>query len=621
MMKNYYLKIRDKYIEEISSKNKIHEYRLATPERNQIKVGDTLIMVSNQDKHRFVKVTVKEKEIFKTWKDALMKYWQQDFKNLYNSLEDALCECYRFYPKTEVDKYGIIVFSIIPLVVEYDNIDILLDTNILIKRESNTNTSFEISKLFNWFNNKKLLTYIHKSSKNEIEKYRDKKEMQSVLTKLNSYNVLPSLNCQVDDYFVEVIKKYSMDENSCIDNELLKEIYNDNVGILLTDDNVMLKKAEELYIRDRVLSSSELLNYFEIKYPQNIEYKMLSVRLKEFKDIDLNSQFFDTLREDYNGIEFDRWFKKKAAKKEKAYTFENEDGMKGFLYLKVEDKNEKYDDISPKLPPKNRLKVGTFKIISTGFRLGERFLKIIFDNAKKRNVDEIYVTLFENKREEVIQLKRFIECWGFRKWGYKSNGEAVLVKSLTDYNFNESPKFNYPLLKNEINYFFLPIYPQYHTDLFPDMILKNENMHLYKENKAHRYALEKIYLSGAFDIKAEPGDIVVIYRTGERYPKSYSSVVTGAAIIEEIVRTKNIDDCVKICKDRSIFSEEEIKTLHSKYPVVVKLLDYATLSNKVNLNQLYINQIIVRGSGPRPFQQLSKDEYIRIYKLGMGENL
>lgn len=620
-MKNYYLKIRDKYIKEIISKNKIHEYRLATPERNEIKVGDTLVMISNQDKNKFVKVTVKAKQIFKTWKDALMEYWQQDFKNLYNSLEDALYECYKFYPKTEVDKYGIIVYSINPLVVTYDKIDILLDTNILIKRESNTNTSFEISKLFNWFNNKKLLTYIHKSSKSEIEKYKNKKEMQSVLTKLNSYNVLPSLNCQVDDYFNKVIKKYSMDENSSIDNELLKEIYNDNVGILLTDDNIMLKKAEELYIRDRVLSSLELLHYFEIKYPQNIEYKMLSVKLKEFTDIDLNSHFFDTLREDYNGVEFDRWFKRKAIKNEKAYVFENEEGMKGFLYLKTEDKNEKYEDILPKLPSKNRLKVGTFKIISTGFRLGERFLKIIFDNARSLHVDEIYVTLFENKREEVKQLKKFMESWGFRKWGYKDNGEAVLVKSMTDYNFNESPKFNYPLLKNEIKYFFLPIYPQYHTDLFPDMILQNENMHLYKENKAHRYALEKIYLSGAFDIKAGSGDIVIIYRTGERYPKRYSSVVTGIAVIEEIIRTKDVDECIKICKDRSIFSEEEIKALHSKYPVVVKLLDYTTLTNKVNLNQLYQNQIIVEGSGPRPFQQLSKDEYIRIYKLGMGENL
>ena len=65
-MKNYYLKIRDKYIDEIILKNKIHEYRLATPERNEIKVGDTLVMISNQDKNRFVKVTVKAKQIFKT---------------------------------------------------------------------------------------------------------------------------------------------------------------------------------------------------------------------------------------------------------------------------------------------------------------------------------------------------------------------------------------------------------------------------------------------------------------------------------------------------------------------------------------------------------------------------
>ncbi len=521
-MKNYYLKIRDKYINEIISKNKIHEYRLATPERKEIKVGDTLIMISNQNKNKFVKVTVEAKQTFKTWEDALIGYWQQDFKNLYNSFEDVLNECFRFYPKSEVDRYGIIVYSISPLEVSYDDISILLDTNILIKRESNSNNSFEISKLFNWINNKKLDIYIHKFSKNEIEKYKEKKEMQSVLTKLNSYSVLPSFNCDVGNYFEKITKKYSMDENSRIDNELLKEIYNDNVGILLTDDNVILKKAEELYIRDRVISSLELLNYFEEHYPQNIEYKMLSVKLREFKDIDLNSQFFDTLREDYSGIKFDRWFKNKASQNEKAYIFEDGKEMKGFLYLKIEDKNEKYDDISPKLLPKTRLKVGTFKIISTGFRLGERFLKIIFDNARKFQVDEIYVTLFENKREEVMQLKKIMENWGFQKWGLKDNGKLVLVKSMTDYNFNESPKFNYPLLKKEINYFFLPIYPKFHTDLFPDMILKNEDMHLYKENKAHRYALEKIYLSGAFDIRANPGDIVLIYRTGERYPKRYS---------------------------------------------------------------------------------------------------
>lgn len=79
--------------------------------------------------------------------------------------------------------------------------------------------------------------------------------------------------------------------------------------------------------------------------------------------------------------------------------------MKGFLYLKVEKATEQYPGITPKLESKKQLKVGTFKITSTGFRLGERFIKIIIDNAIKNNVDEIYVTLFQDKREDVKRLK------------------------------------------------------------------------------------------------------------------------------------------------------------------------------------------------------------------------
>lgn len=97
--------------------------------------------------------------------------------------------------------------------------------------------------------------------------------------------------------------------------------------------------------------------------------------------------------------------------------------------------------------------------------------------------------------------------------------------------------------------------------------------------------------------------------------------MTGIAIIEEIIKTRNMDECIRICDNRSIFSEEEIKELYSQYPIVIKLLDYITLNNKINLDELYKNNIIVLGSGPRPFQQLSKNKYNLIYKLGIGENL
>ena len=107
----------------------------------------------------------------------------------------------------------------------------------------------------------------------------------------------------------------------------MKEVYDGNVGVLLTDDNLMLKKAEQLYLRDKVLTSAELLSKFEHSDPKNIEYKMLAVKLKDFAEVDLESEFFDTLREDYGGIDFDNWFKKKARNKEKAYVLKMNRGL------------------------------------------------------------------------------------------------------------------------------------------------------------------------------------------------------------------------------------------------------------------------------------------------------
>ena len=618
-MRTYYMKIREKFIPEILAGNKKHEYRLASPERMQIKVGDVMVLVSKQNKRNYVRTSVKNIKVYKGWKEALESNWG-DFSNLYANLEEALRECYKFYPKEEVDTYGIVVFEVEPLKADYSKMNILLDTNIIIKRESGNNVSYEVSNLFNWFSKKGVSVYIHSATKDELEGYGNEKAKAAMMTKLSAYDVLPSFAKQKDCYFDYVISNYSQDKNGKIDNALLREIYDYNIGILLTDDTLMLHKAEDLYIRDRVLTSTELLAYFERTYPQNIEYKMLAVKLKTFGEIDLSSSFFDTLREDYNGKAFDDWFKAKALKSEKAYVFEGEEGLKGFLYLKTEDESENYSDIAPILTPKKRLKVGTFKIERTGFRLGERFLKIIFDNAKKYGVDEIYVTLYEDKREGVKQLKNIMEQWGFVKHGYKSNGEAVLTKDLKKYDVNKTPKLNFPLIKQNPKFYFLPIYPQYHTDLFPDNILKNENMHLYEENKAHRYALEKIYLSGAYKIPAKAGDLVLIYRTGERLPKKYSSVVTGVAIIQEIIYTRTLDECIEKCKNRSIFDEDQIKYLYKNkgYSVIIKLLDYVSFKNKVVLNQLY-NHGIIKNGGAQMFDPITKEGFELIYNLGMEE--
>lgn len=45
------------------------------------------------------------------------------------------------------------------------------------------------------------------------------------------------------------------------------------------------------------------------------------------------------------------------------------------------------------------MKIGMLKVEFMGFKLGECFLKIIFDNVLVNKVEEIYVIIFD-KREE-----------------------------------------------------------------------------------------------------------------------------------------------------------------------------------------------------------------------------
>lgn len=174
-MKTYYLKIRDKFIADIKNRVKKHEYRLASPERMQAKVGDTFVLISNQNKENFVRATIKGIKVYSSWNEALIENWEQDFKNLFPSLESTLKECYKFYSKEEVDRYGIAVFEIEPLYIDYSKASVLLDANIFIKRESSDNVSFEVNNLFKWFDKKNVKKYLHKTVVDELNTHKDEK--------------------------------------------------------------------------------------------------------------------------------------------------------------------------------------------------------------------------------------------------------------------------------------------------------------------------------------------------------------------------------------------------------------------------------------------------------------
>lgn len=440
-----------------------------------------------------------------------------------------------------------------------------------------------------------------------------------MLAKIEAYNILKSLEIN-DKSFMDVMSKYHSDINSQIDNKFLYQIFKGKVDFFITNDKELLLKAKDLYLDDVVLNANDFLKLIEKNYPKLIDYPVLSIKLVKIGSIDVYDSFFDSLREDYGGNKFNSWFNKKA--NEDAYVLINKQGLQGFLYLKIENEEERYDDIVPKFKPAKRLKVGTFKVNSTGLRVGERFIKIIIDYAKRSNVDEIYVTLFEEKRNEVKRLKETLMLWGFTKWGHKqSNNEIVLVKKMNGYYDNtEDPKFNYPFIKEKIKYGLLPIEPQWHTELFPDLFLKNENMSLFEE-RACSYAIEKIYVCKRIADGLSVGDVMVIYRIGNRYPAKYYSVATGYCVIQEICKPKTFEEFCKVCSNKTVFNNNQLKELYfdQQRKMVIKLLYINSLEKKVIYGDMLHYNIISYEDGPRLTTLLSKEQFDKLLEIGKKE--
>ena len=613
-MKYFPYKIRPHFLPLIRNGVKTHEDRLAT---NDIRVGDVLVLISNQDSSDYEKVIVKKIEHFTNWEEALYNTWENDFRGTFTSLEDIMNECRRFYSKEDTDKYGINVYEIAPFSKQFRNSSYLLDTNVIIERESSNDVSSEVAYVYKWIDKIGGKRVVHPLSKEELSRHGNENVRNVMLTKLGAYEELvPSAE---DSALFRHICSTSEDPNTEIDHKILLQVFNGTADYLITSDRGILRKAKQLYIDDCVLSPNEFLVRIEKEYPSLIEYNVLSVKLVKVGSLRIDDPFFNTLRDDYGEVKFNEWLRKKN--REEAYVFINNDGLQGFLYLKIEGPDEPYDDFEPVLLPAKRLKIGTFKTNSLGFRLGERFLKIIFDNALENKVDEIYVTMFENNRDEVKALRDLMEQWGFVKKGIKkSTGEIYLVKDMKNYNYSKDPKFNYPLRINDPKIMFLPIYSKYHTRLFPDLLLKNEDMHLYDE-EACGYAIEKIYVCNPPKINCKPGDLVCIYRMGD-YNAKYTSVISGIGIVQEIVYPQTIDEFLKECKNKSVFSEVELKDFFDsgKYRTVIKILFLEGLNKKVNYDLLKKNEILLSDDAPQVNHFITMDRYMTLRKIGGLDN-
>lgn len=323
-----------------------------------------------------------------------------------------------------------------------------------------------------------------------------------------------------------------------------------------------------------------------------INYEVLSIRKKKFKDCDIDDEFFDSLKKDYPG--FESWFKKKSD--EEVYVhYDDSRNIQGFLYLKTEDETEDYSTMEQPLSKRKRMKIGTFKISENGYYMGERFFKVIFENAIRNHLDEIYVTIFSHHE----LLLNYLKCFGFKPvTQILKTGELVLLRTLDKYEPNSYQ--GYPVLDtNGRNFFLLPIRPEYHTKLLPDAILQTEDNEEYANNNKAGNALKKVYIGkNLWSHTPNEGDIILFYRTKDpsnNSPAHYQSVVTSVGVVSNYGTVEELskDGLDKLLKKCVLRPDEIVSIQNSKNKfrflefIYFGKLDYRT----INLAYLRKNNI------------------------------
>lgn len=356
------------------------------------------------------------------------------------------------------------------------------------------------------------------------------------------------------------------------------------------------------------------------KIRNNQERRPMDLQVQRFSDINLNDSFFDSLRASYP--EFNEWYNKKAAAGATAYCYYVDNELKDFLYLKIEE--EELSDLTPALPAKKRLKVGTFKVDNDNRHTtrGERFMKKIMDMAIAEDVDEIYVTMFPT--EELQGLIRMFEKFGFSHIADKphegGNAEYVLIKDMTTHV--DDFKLDYPFVKKaSSNKYVLSIVPEFHTHLFPDSILKNEKKYDLIQDVSETNSIYKIYLCWMQDTRnLKAGDKLIIYRTSDEEGKAYyRSVCTSVCTVCEVKTYRdfeNEEEFIKYTNRYSVFKEHELRRWY-KYKnnfIVIKMVYNIAFTKKV-INMVMKEQVCLN---PKywGFFKLTDAQFDKLLELG-----
>lgn len=452
--------------------------------------------------------------------------------------------------------------------------NILIDTNIFIYFEDYKIIDESFTKLYNLCTKYKHNFFIHPASMEDINKDSNLERKRVSLSKIKKYCILKRtpIPSKKD---LNILGLDEKKDNDRIDNLILFALYKNTVNILVTEDAGILKKARKLGIDHRVMYVQQALHSFNKLHLQyEVNYPDMTKRY--LYELNYNDEIFDSLKEDYK--EFNLWFEKASTEQRECWIhgYSNDERIGGILIYKDEF-NEIITNDNRGLPGKI-FKISTFKIAEfmQGLKLGELFIKTAFTYANKNKYDYIYLTTRKDRQEYLVNL---IEDFGFFHYGTCNKGrDDVYVKEIpfnnkTSNNLNNitfHKKYS-PFIKcNNAKKFIIPIQPQYHDILFPEI---EDNRRLFYTHPSAGNTIKKAYLSHANTNQIESGDLVLFYRSKDKM------AITSIGIVEKTFKSKNLDIILEEVAKRTVYSYTEIKQMAKKETNIIlfRLIDHFKL--------------------------------------------
>lgn len=222
-------------------------------------------------------------------------------------------------------------------------------------------------------------------------------------------------------------------------------------------------------------------------------------------------------------------------------------------------------------------------------------------------------------------LIRLLKRYGFLVYGTKGHEdepEFVFVKSMKVYSGDLL--YDYPYIHtSKVRKFILSIKPEYHTPLFPDSILDNEerDKSFLVRDIAYTNSIHKIYLCKMRNIdQLSRGDVLLIYRMkDEKGAAYYRSVVSSICIVEEIKKAsdfKSTEEFIKYANAYSIFNENELRKWYTEYGMtLIKMTYNIAFDRRVTRGEL-IEQVGLSAGDYWGFMQINDEQFKNIISRG-----